>query len=107
MATTWYYGIRMFRDYRNHLLTLEWLVVAVSSTNFLLWALLGADESSPMYNLAYALDAFSRSFGFTLVVVLGLLVVTHRRTAPAWLELGAVGLAVVGGAFLGDRKSVV
>jgi hypothetical protein len=107
MATTWYLGIKMLRTYGNHLLTLEYLVVAVSSTNFLLWALLGGDEDSPMYHLAYALDAFSRSFGITLILVLGLLAVTHRWKPPLWVEVGATALAVAGALVLGRMHSVV
>lgn len=105
MATTWTYGFKMWRNYRNQLLTLEWLVVAVSSTNFLLWALLGGDKSSPMYDLAYALDAFSRSFGITLILVIGLLSVTHGYKPPAWVKLGATGLALAGALILGRMHS--
>jgi hypothetical protein len=105
MATCWYFGIKIFRTYRNHLLTLEWLVVAVSSTNFLLWALLGGDESSPMYNLAYALDAFSRSFGITLILVIGLLRVTHGYKPPLWVEVGATALAIAGAVLFGPIHS--
>jgi hypothetical protein len=105
MATCWYFGIKIFRRYHNHLLTLEYLVVALSSTNFLLWALLGGDESSPMYNLAYALDAFSRSFGITLILVLGLMRVTHRYEPPVWVEVGATALAVAGAVLLGPIHS--
>lgn len=105
MATTWYFGIRMLREYRNHLLALEYLVVAVSSTNFLLWALLGGDESSPMYDLAYMLDAFSRSFGFTLILVIGLLAVTHRWKPPLRLKIGVTALAVAGGVLFGPLHS--
>ena len=105
MATCWYFGLKMFRTYRNHLLTLEWLVVAVSSTNFLLWALLGGDESSPMYNLAYALDAFSRSFGITLILVIGLLRVTHGYRPPVRVEVGATALAIAGAVLFGPIHS--
>jgi hypothetical protein len=101
MATCWYFGIQIFRRYNNHLLTLEYLVVAVSSTNFLLWAVTGGSESSPMYNLAYALDAFSRSFGITLILVLGLMRVTHLYKPPVWVEVGATALAVAGAVLLG------
>src|SRR3954447_10941601 len=101
MATTWYFGIKMLRTYGNHLLTLEWLVVAVSSTNFLLWSLLGGDEDSPLYHLAYALDAFSRSFGITLVLVIGLLAVTHRWKPPVWVEVGVTALAITGALVFG------
>jgi hypothetical protein len=105
MATTWTFAFKFFRNYRNHLLTLEWLVVAVSSTNFLLWSLLGGDEKSPMYHLAYALDAFSRSFGITLILVIGLLTVTHRYHPPAWVEVGATALAVGGALLFGPIHS--
>jgi hypothetical protein len=101
MATCWYFGIRLLRTYGNHLLALEWLVVAVSSTNFLLWALTGGDEGSPLYNLAYILDAFSRSFGITLILVLGLMRATHGYKPPPWVEIGAFALAAVSGALLG------
>ncbi|MER6973709.1 hypothetical protein ABT304_21785 [Nocardioides sp. NPDC000445] len=105
MATCWYFGIKIFRRYRNHLLTLEYLVVAVSSTNFLLWALTGGSESSPMYSLAYALDAFSRSFGITLILVLGLMRVTHLYKPPLWVEVGATALALAGAVLLGPIHS--
>lgn len=105
MATTWTFGIMFWRNYRNQLLTLEWFVVAVSSTNFLLWSLLGGEKSSPMYDLAYALDAFSRSFGITLILVIGLLSVTHGYKPPTWVKLGATGLALAGALILGRMHS--
>lgn len=108
MATCWYFGIRIYRTYRdNHLLTLEYLVVAVSATNFLLWALLGGDEGSPMYHIAYALDAFSRSFGITLILVIGLMRVTHHYRPPRWVEIGATALAVAGALLFGPIHSDV
>ncbi|WGY02851.1 hypothetical protein QI633_03620 [Nocardioides sp. QY071] len=100
MATTWICGFRALR-FRNHLLCLEWFVVAVSSTNFLVWSLLGGDESSPMYHLAYILDAFSRSFGFTLLLVVGLLTVTHGYKPPLPVKLGVVALTAVTAVILG------
>jgi hypothetical protein len=105
MATCWTYGFKFFRNYRNHLLTLEYLVVAVSSTNFLLWSLLGGDEGSPMYHLAYALDAFSRSFGITLILVLGLLTVTHGYKPPLRVEVAVTTLAAVSAVVLGRLHS--
>jgi hypothetical protein len=91
--------------FRNHLLSLEWFVVAVSSTNFLAWSLLGGDESSPMYHLAYVLDAFSRSFGFTLLLVVGLLTVTHGYKPPLKVKLGVVLLTAVAAVVLGPIHS--
>src|SRR4051794_29732588 len=101
MATCWYFGIKLLRDYGNHLLGIEWLVVATSSTNFLVWSLLGGDEDSPLYHLAYVLDAFSGSFGITLILVLGLLRATHNYKPPLSVEIGAFALAAVSGALLG------
>lgn len=105
MATTWTFGFKLWHNYRNQLLTLEYLVVAVSSTNFLLWSLFGAHKSSPMYDLAYALDAFSRSFGITLILVIGLLSVTHGYKPPTWVKLGATGLAIAGALIFGRMHS--
>ncbi|MHC6177767.1 hypothetical protein [Glutamicibacter sp. X7] len=93
-------GVKFFRRYGNHLLGIEWLVVATSGTNFLLWSLLGGDESSPLYAIAYFFDAFSRSFGITLVLVLGLMAVTHRYKPRPAIEIGALALALVGGLYL-------
>jgi hypothetical protein len=101
MWTCWYFGIRVLREYGNHLLGLEYLVVATSSTNFLLWALLGGDKDSPMYHLAYILDAFSRSFGITLILVLGLMAVTHHYKPPPAVKIGVTLLASVSGVVLG------
>jgi fluoride ion exporter CrcB/FEX len=100
MATTWIFGFKMLR-FHNHLLSLEWFVVAVSSTNFLAWSLLGGDESSPMYHLAYILDAFSRSFGFTLLLIVGLLTVTDGYKPPLRVKLGVVALTAVSAVILG------
>ena len=104
MATTWIFGFKMLR-FRNHLLSLEWFVVAVSSTNFLVWSLLGGDESSPMYHLAYILDAFSRSFGMTLLLIVGLLTVTDGYRPPLSVKLGVVGLTAVTAVILGPIHS--
>ena len=100
MATTWTFGIKMLR-FRNHLLSIEWFVVAVSSTNFLLWSLLSGEQSSPMYHLAYALDAFSRSFGMTLLLIVGLLTVTHGYKPPLGVKLAVLGLTAGAALILG------
>lgn len=105
MATTWTCGLKLWRRYRNQLLTLEYGVVAVSSTNFLLWSLLSGKKSSPMYYLAYDLDAFSRSFGITLILVIGLLAVTHGYKPPTAVKVGATVLAVAGAVTFGPMHS--
>lgn len=94
------YGWKFIRHYDNYLLGLEWMVVGTSGTNFLLWALLGGHEDSPLYFLAYFFDAFSRSVGVTLIVVLGLLRVTHRYKPSIAVDVGAFALAAVAGLYL-------
>lgn len=91
------YGIKFIRNYRNYLLGLEWIVVATSGTNFLIYGLVGADESSPMYHLAFFFDAFSRSIGITVILVLGLMKVTHGFTPSLGVDVGVFGLAILGG----------
>jgi len=93
------FGWKFIRNYKNYFLGLECLVVAVSATNFLFWSILSGEIDSPMYTVAYFLDAFSRSFGFTLVLILGLMMVTHRYRPALWHEIGAFALAAIGGAF--------
>lgn len=105
MATCWTFGIKIFRTYGNHLLTLEYLVVATSATNFLVWSLLGGHKSSPLYHLAYGFDAFSRSFGITLVLVIGLLTVTHGYKPSPKVEWSAFALALAGGLLLGPMHN--
>jgi hypothetical protein len=100
-----HYGLRFLRTYHNHLLALEWLVVGTSATNFLLWSLLSGSEDSPLYDIAYALDAFSRSFGITLILVLGLMAVTHRYKPPPAVEVGVTVLATAGAITLGRLHS--
>lgn len=105
MATTWTFGIKVWRKYRNQLLTLEYFVVAVSSTNFLLWSVLSGKKSSPMYYLAYDLDAFSRSFGITLILVIGLLAVTHGYKPSTGVKVGVTTLTVVAAVVFGPMHS--
>lgn len=93
-------GWKFIRHYGNYLLGLEWMVVGTSGSNFLLWSLLGGDEGSPLYWLAYFFDAFSRSVGVTLIVVLGLLRVTNRYHPSRTVDIGAFALAAVAGLYL-------
>ncbi|OMC51439.1 transporter [Mycolicibacterium fortuitum] len=100
------YGIKFIRGHHNYLLGLEWIVVATSCTNFMVFAAIKAGHDSPMYTAAAFLDAFSRSFGITLVLVLGLMQVTHRYKPSLAVEIGAFALAAVGGfVFLGYQES--
>ena len=91
------YGFKFIRNYQNYLLGLEWIIVASSGTNFLVYGLVGANESSPMYHAAFFLDAFSRSVGITVILVLGLMKVTHGYRPSIAVDIGVFGLAIIGG----------
>ncbi|ATW51797.1 transporter [Streptomyces peucetius] len=94
------FGWKFIRRYNNYLLGLEWMVVATSGSNFLLWALLGGDEGSILYSIAYFFDAFSRSVGITLILVMGLMRVTHRYKPTVAVDVGVFALAIVAGLYL-------
>ncbi|MFK0184967.1 transporter [Streptomyces rubiginosohelvolus] len=96
----YFYGWKFIRRYGNYLLGLEWMVVATSGSNFLLWSLSGADSDSVLYDLAYFLDAFSRSVGITLILVMGLMQVTHRYKPSRGIDIAVFGVAIVAGLFL-------
>lgn len=91
------YGWKFIRNYKNYLLGLEWIIVASSGTNFLIYGLIGANDTSPMYHLAFFLDAFSRSVGITLILVLGLMKVTHGLKPSLAADIGVFALATVAG----------
>ncbi len=97
IAVGFTYGIKFIRKYKNYLLGIEWIIVATSGTNFLVYGLIKAGHESPMYNFAYFLDAFSRSTGITLILVLGLMKVTHRYKPSVMMDIGAFALAAVAG----------
>lgn len=91
------YGIRLLRRHHNFLLGFEWIVIAVSGTNVLLLAATGVSHDSLSYHLMVFLDAFTRSFGMTVIFILGMMVVTHRYR-PGWVaEVAAIGAGVVVG----------
>ncbi len=103
-------GWRFLKHHRNYLLGIEWCIVATSGTNFLVWALRFADdpeggEASGQYAFAFFLDAFSRSIGITLLLVVGLMAVTHRYKASLAVELGIFALAIGSGLFLAQRST--
>ncbi|TNM38495.1 transporter [Nocardioides albidus] len=94
------YGARFIRNYGNYLLGLEWMIVATSGSNFLLWSLISGDEDHLLYDVAYFFDAFSRSVGITLIAVLGLMRVTHRYKPSVTVDVAAFGLAIAAGLYL-------
>lgn len=102
-------GWRFLKHHRNHLLGIEWFIVATSGVNFLVWALRYSEdpeggEASGQYAFAFFLDAFSRSIGITLLLVVGLMAVTHRYKASLAVELGIFALAIGCGLYLAQPK---
>ncbi|WP_408895824.1 hypothetical protein ACJ5H2_12990 [Nocardioides sp. R1-1] len=102
-------GWRLLKRHRNYLLGIEWFIVATSGVNFLVWALRFADDpeggqESGQYAFAFFLDAFSRSVGITLLLVVGLMAVTHRYKASLAVEIGIFALAIACGLFLAQPK---
>lgn len=102
IASGFTYGVKFIRHYANYLLGLEWIVVATSGTNFLVYSVVGASQDSTMYHVAYFLDAFSRSIGITLILVLGLMKVTHHYKPSAAVDVAAFALAAVVGFALSE-----
>lgn len=98
-----YYGYKLLRGFRNFLLGLEWVVMAVSGVNVLVLAGLFAkpdgapDHESFSYHLMVFFDAFSRSFGMTVILVIGLMAVTHRYRPTWWVEALAILAGVAAG----------
>ncbi|SEB17132.1 MULTISPECIES: hypothetical protein [unclassified Mycobacterium] len=95
-------GAKFIRRHHNYLIGLEWIIMAVSGSNFLLYGLLKGGQDSPMFHIAFFLDAFSRSIGFTLILVMGLLMLTHGYRPSLRVEVGAFALAAVFGFFLSE-----
>jgi hypothetical membrane protein len=51
----------------------DWKLQLVSGTNVIILGLTGINHASPSYHLMIFFDAFLRSFGITLILVLGLM----------------------------------
>ncbi|MCY1266740.1 hypothetical protein D9M70_151630 [compost metagenome] len=69
------YGLKYVRIRKNYLLGFEWLIVAFSASNLLLFLVTGFKAG---YSISFFLDAFSRAFGVPIVATLGLMAVTHN-----------------------------
>lgn len=109
IAGGYWAGWKFIKQYRNYLLGIEWFIVATSGVNFLIWAFRfpqdkEAGEASLQYSLAFFLDAFSRSVGITLLLVVGFLAVTHRYKSSIVVDVAILALAVGAGLYLGQEK---
>lgn len=68
------YGTKFLKK-GNYLLGAEWWILAISSTNFLIYELTHWHFN---YLGVILLDTFSRAFGIPIVATIGLMVLTHR-----------------------------
>ncbi len=91
------YGWKFIRNYKNYLLGLEWIIVATSGVNFLIYGMLRLSQDSTSFHVAIFFDAFSRSVGITLILVLGLMAVTHGYKPSRAVDIGVFALAGVVG----------
>jgi len=67
------YGVK-FNKKGNYLVGYEWLILALSSSNALIYFATGLPIS---LHVAHFFDAFSRAFGVPIVTTLGLMTLTH------------------------------
>jgi hypothetical protein len=95
-ATASVYGMK-FLGKGNYLLGVEWLVVALSGASILVFALGGVDAG---YRIAYFCDAFARGCGGPVVIILGLMAVTHGYRPLLWFDLYLFAGAAAGTAAL-------
>lgn len=100
IVASFVYGVKFLRKHHNYLLGLEWIVMGISCTNFLVFAAIRGSHDGLQYHVALFIDAFSRSIGMTLILVLGLMQVTHRYKPTRAVEIGAFALAGVVGYLL-------
>jgi hypothetical protein len=76
----------------NYLLGLEWLIVALSGTNFFFYALSGSEF---LYSISFFFDAFSRASGFTVIAIAGLMAVTHKYKPSALADVAFFAISAV------------
>lgn len=77
--------------------------------NFLVWSLRFSDdkeagEASLQFPVAFFLDAFSRSVGVTLLLVVGFLAVTHRYKSSVAVDVAIFAVGIGAGLYLGQSR---
>ncbi len=88
---------------RNYLLGIEMWVVGTSSTNAIVFF---ATESQVSYAISHFFDAFSRGFGFPIIALAGMMVITHgfkpsiRFDVVAFVASFAATFVLVGAHFI-------
>lgn len=86
------YGIK-FCKIRNYLIGIEWFLLAISSTNFMIYEL---NHSPINYAGVLFLDTFSRAFGLPIVTVAGLMILTHGYRPSIRADVFFFGLSCAG-----------
>ena len=109
IAGGYWAGWKFIKQYRNYLLGIEWFIIATSGVNFLIWAFRfpedkEAGEASLQYSFAFFLDAFSRSVGITLLLVVGFLAVTHRYKSSIAVDVAIFAIGIGAGLYLAQPK---
>lgn len=109
IAGGYWAGWKFIKQYGNWLLGIEWFIIATSGVNFLIWALRFpedkvAGEASLQYSVAFFLDAFSRSVGITLLLVVGFLAVTHRYKSSIVVDIAIFVVGIGAGLYLAQPK---
>ncbi|WP_043284768.1 hypothetical protein [Paraburkholderia oxyphila] len=97
-----FYGTKLLMK-RNYLLSAEWLIVAISATNFLVYFL---TEWPPLYHVAHFFDAFTRAFGVPVIGILGFMTVTHGYKPSIRQDIVLFALAF-GGALVLDTVEFI
>jgi hypothetical protein len=90
------YGVKFLKK-RNYLLGLEWLIMATSGSNFLVYFF---TNSPTVYSISYFFDAFSRAFGFPVIAVMGLMAVTNNYKPSALLDVAVFAASIIGSIIL-------
>lgn len=86
------YGYKFLKK-RNYPLGFEWLIVAISATNLMLFYATGLEVG---YRISMFLDAFSRGFGVPFITVVGLMMVTHGYKPSKLVDIVVFVLAFAG-----------
>ncbi|WP_116202670.1 transporter [Amycolatopsis circi] len=90
-------GWKFIKKHKNYVLGIEWLIVAYSGTNLLVYTF---NPNPVLYHISFFLDAFSRALGFTVLVIMGLMMATHRYKPSVATDVWGFAIAAVVGLVL-------
>src|SRR5262249_20627340 len=96
------YGVK-FNKKGNYLVGYEWLILALSSSNALIYF---ATELPISFHVAHFFDAFSRAFGVPIVTTLGLMTLTHGYKPSIRRDVALFAASFAGTAILVNVPSI-